>query len=63
MILRAISSLIATRDSLTLTMMLPPQRGDNRHVSAHDKPQVFQMLANLLAAADAADHNLFVEIR
>lgn len=67
MILRAISSLMATRDSLTLTMTFPPsvlmmvtlERIDDGDASADDKPQVLQMLLDFRASADFFDRVFF----
>ena len=55
MILRAISSLMATRDSFTLTMMLPP-RADT---TVMDPPAVLFYLG---ISADPADHVFFTDI-
>ena len=46
MIFLAISSLMATRDSLTFTIN-PAESGDNSHVSADDEPEIFKMLLHL----------------
>lgn len=62
MILRAISSLMATRDSFTLTMMLPPRADTTVMDPPGGEPQVLQVLFYLGISADPADHVFFTDI-
>ena len=59
MILRAISSLMATRDSLTFTMTFPFRLETIGDCIACHKAQILQMLFDLRIASDLADDTLF----
>ena len=59
MILPAISLLMAMRDSLTLTMRLPPIVETTVTLPPQDKSQVFQMCADLRVSANLTDRIFF----
>ena len=59
MILRAISSLIATRDSLTFTITFPFRLENDRNGIACNEAQILQMLFGLRVSADLSDNVFF----
>lgn len=62
MILRAISSLMATRDSLILTMMFPPIAATTVAVPPGVKPEVLEVLAQLRTPTDSEDQIFLADI-
>lgn len=62
MIFRAISSLMAMRASLTLTMTFPPRAATTVTVPPGHKAQVLQMLFHLGAAAHPVDEIFFAHV-
>ena len=55
MIFLAISSLMATRASLTLTITFPPSDDTMRHRAPGHKAEIFEMLFDLSTPADFED--------
>lgn len=62
MILRAISSLMATRDSLTLTMTFPPSEDTSVTRTAGHEAQIFQVALGLCVSANLQDHVLLADV-
>ena len=62
MILRAISSLMATRDSFTLTMMLPPRADTTVMDPPAVNPRSSRCFFTSGISADPADHVFFTDI-
>ena len=60
MILRAISSLMATRDSLILTMMFPPIAATT--VAVPGKAEILEVLAQLRTPTDSEDQIFLADI-